>query len=414
MALPLPKVIPDTMPGGNFVTSMMGANALRQSNLENQIKRVQAQYAPLTTQAEAASKLAYANLMGPQFLAKLMGNPDILATMKNPQGSVDALTNTAFGQTNNPFLKVGQMNPMAGQNPIVQLLYKTIHNLRGQNSPQTQNVFVPNTQKQPPTHGMGAVMQDPNPPPALAPRTTPNPNISFDGKGQPTLNEKYGYETSQPEDFFTRSGREQGKREQEIELGKERGKSISELGKQYMQDVEATAPLDRLTQISQSPIFQNMRKDIPFFQGLQLNTLAKIGSPEQQKLIGDFIVSTRSAVANTVNSFQGRAMAKEFDFANTMKINDNDTLGVMLGKLEALQAFKHATMERNKIARNLMQNKNINEGDAYEKANNKVDMNGIRENISSYLSTPIKIRNKKTGEKKLVSLQEYNQMLNEK
>lgn len=181
-----------------------------------------------------------------------------------------------------------------------------------------------------------------------------------------------------------------------------------------MKDVEASAPLDRLAQISQSPIFMNMRKDIPFFQGLQLKTISKLGSPEQQKMIGDFIVSTKSAVANTVNSFEGRAMAKEFDFANTMKINDDDTLGVILGKLEALQTFKHGTMERNKIVRNLMTNKHMNEGDAYEIANKRVDMNGIRENIANYLSSPVRIRNKKTGEIKLISPREYNEMLNRK
>jgi len=81
MALPLPRVVADVGPGGPLVTSMMGTNALTKSNLENQIKKVEAQYAPITAQAQAASKLAYANLMGPQFLAKMLGNPDIAAML---------------------------------------------------------------------------------------------------------------------------------------------------------------------------------------------------------------------------------------------------------------------------------------------------------------------------------------------
>lgn len=99
MALPLPKVVADVGPGGPMVTSMMGTNALTASNLENAINRIKAQYAPVTVPAEAASKLAYANLMGPQFLAKLMNNPDILATMKNPQGAVNFVTGAATGAT---------------------------------------------------------------------------------------------------------------------------------------------------------------------------------------------------------------------------------------------------------------------------------------------------------------------------
>ena len=98
MALPLPKVVSDVGPGGGIVTGMRGMNALSQDMLDTQIKGVQAQYAPLTTQADAASKLAYANLMGPQFLAKLMGNPDVLANMQNPQAAVANLQQAGMGQ----------------------------------------------------------------------------------------------------------------------------------------------------------------------------------------------------------------------------------------------------------------------------------------------------------------------------
>jgi hypothetical protein len=105
-------------------------------------------------------------------------------------------------------------------------------------------------------------------------------------------------------------------------------------------------------------------------------------------------------------------MAKEFDFANTMKVSDNDTLGVMLGKLESLMTFKKASMERNKIARSFMGAPNyMDEGEAYEEANKQVNMKELRSKIANQLSTPIRIRNKKTGETKLVSPKEFNAML---
>jgi len=47
--------------------------------------RTKAKYAPMTMQADAMSKMAYANLMAPQFLAKLMGNPDVVANMTEEQ-----------------------------------------------------------------------------------------------------------------------------------------------------------------------------------------------------------------------------------------------------------------------------------------------------------------------------------------
>src|SRR5690349_1453047 len=81
MALPLPRVVPDTGPGGGLVTAMGGMNSLANDMILRKINQIKAQYMPLTTQAEAASKLAYANLMGPQFLAKLLGNDSAIANM---------------------------------------------------------------------------------------------------------------------------------------------------------------------------------------------------------------------------------------------------------------------------------------------------------------------------------------------
>ena len=61
-----------------------------------------------------------------------------------------------------------------------------------------------------------------------------------------------------------------------------------------------------------------------------------------------------------------------------------------------------------------MQHDHYNKGDAYQVANDQVDMDAIRANISSQLSTPVRIKNKKTGETKLISPKEYNDMLSQK
>jgi len=60
-------------------------NQAFQSGLQSYMDITKAKYEPIKIQAEAASKLAYANLMGPQFLAKLMGNDPILANMTEEQ-----------------------------------------------------------------------------------------------------------------------------------------------------------------------------------------------------------------------------------------------------------------------------------------------------------------------------------------
>jgi hypothetical protein len=396
--IPLPNA-----PAGSFLEGFGKANAISDQLLQNQIKSIQAKYAPLTTQADAASKIAYAKLMGPQFLSKLMGNEDILANMTPDQRNqaLQIIYKTGSGQSTGNALLNNELNSDYTQQDS---------SLTGYLTSKLRNLFDgrQNDELQQPSQQINALShpsQQVNLP-QMKPGQSYTNNTSFP-------QEVSVQEQSPNYDFFTQSGKEQGKKQQEIELGKARGQSIADLGKQYAKDLEAMEPLNRLKQLSQSPTFINMRKNIPFFQGLQLNALSKIGNPEEQKIIGDFIVDTRNAVANTVNSFDGRAMAKEFDFANTMKINDNDTLNVMLGKLESLISFKQASMERNKIARELMKN-HMDEGDAYEQANKQVNMENIRNNIASQLPFPIKIKNKKTGETKLVTVKEYNEMLNKK
>jgi hypothetical protein len=56
-----------------------------QQGLETYRGITQAQYEPLKLQADAASKLTYAQLMGPQYLAKLLGNKDIAANIPDDQ-----------------------------------------------------------------------------------------------------------------------------------------------------------------------------------------------------------------------------------------------------------------------------------------------------------------------------------------
>lgn len=75
MALPLPKVVADVGPGGPLVTSMRGINALANDELQNKKLGVETEYAPWTNYANALSKIAYSQFVGPQAIATMMNNP---------------------------------------------------------------------------------------------------------------------------------------------------------------------------------------------------------------------------------------------------------------------------------------------------------------------------------------------------
>lgn len=476
MAIPSVELF-SNQPGGGLVAAMKGQNALTQSNLENQIKQVQAQYAPLTVPAKGLSELTYAMYMQPQYAAKLLEHENLAAQLKGNQvgNAVNALINPINGQGTS-----GGMGNIFDTIKQLQSMYKRpaspferFFNWMSGGNQQSQQVLQQNTA---PNYNQAPqpTQTQPQPQPSYTPQqgatssnggsvdvnsvTGTNPNSELGQATTAWMKSPEAAQQAQKEGMYSvpppqqllnwyrnqqnqnaipnptqvpmqsqnqpevsnntyaeNIARTKGIIKEGEELGGARGKAISDLGKQYMQDIEAKAPLDHLAQIAQSPIFMNMRKDIPYWQGLQLNNLSKIGNPAQQKMIGDFITSAQSAVGNTVKSFGNRPLVTEFKFANMMKVNPDDTLGVIIGKLESLITYKNATMQRNEIARQLMQGpKHMNEGDAYQEANKQVNMDKVRENVASNIQTPIKLKNKKTGEIMYISPKDYNEMLQKK
>lgn len=406
MALPLPKVVPDTMPGGNFITSMMGANALRQSNLENQIKQVQAKYAPLTTQAEAASKLAYANLMGPQFLAKLMGHPEILANMSEDQRNqaLKMVYGAGTGQGTGANL-LNTLNQPPKDESLFGLLKNKLGSVFSQNPTEqqtqpSQNALMnqPQSQQQQynPQDVQAAVQAYRNSPEAQQKAqqegmfTIPNQNELmnwYQNRGnnalvQPAPQKPAVTSKSWPEKY----GEFKGIEKEGEKLGELRAAAIDEFGEQYQQAIQAEQPVQHLMEMTQNPVFINMRNKIPFFQDKQLAALSKLGTPEEQRLVGDFVTTATNAVANTVNNFRGRILDKEITMANQMKISPNDTWNVMVGKLGSIATFNEMTKQRAYIAGQLMEKKHMNRAEAISEADRMVDGKAIRKQMEDKLN----------------------------
>src|SRR5690349_2153381 len=98
MALPLPRVVADVGPGGGIVTARQGINALERSNLENEIYRAQAKYAPYNAYADAMSKIAYGQTAPANALAQILSSP-AAANMSREQ--YQALSNLATNYLKN-------------------------------------------------------------------------------------------------------------------------------------------------------------------------------------------------------------------------------------------------------------------------------------------------------------------------
>lgn len=364
----------------SILGQFLRGNEIQKGTLENR-------YAPMSKVAQAASQLAYAKLMGPQFMAKALGNEGIRANLTDPQlkQALDLIYSAGSGQGTGANA-LNQMpenaNSFDYNNPIGSLLDKVVSSTRNalfkngnREMPEAQNPFInqPNLSS-----------QDRN---AIG---TLQPGESYQIQGNQSTPTMTAPENNAPSrQFPINEGRYKGIVSEGQELGKIRAENINDLDNQYQQAIQAEVPIKHLMDISQSPTFINMRNKIPFFQDKQLQVLSKIGTPEQQQLIGDFVTSAQNAVANTINGFKGRILDKEITMANNMKVSPNDTWNVMLGKLASIETFNQMTKQRSRIAAQLMQQEHINKGDALERADKQIDGNKIRESVESQLNPPV-------------------------
>lgn len=392
----IPNIAPPG-PGGRIVESMNAINSLRNANLLRRINAVKEQYAPLTMQAEAASKLAYANLMGPQFLSKLMGNEGALGNLSEEQKSniLNKVYNagTGGGAASNVFSQMQQGT--RGGNSLSNFLTDKIKGIFGGGEQRAANALLetpqtnaaPNQGWEPQTPSMQVPQGDMFPEvDQMVPDNNP-PTADYQGQDV----ELPPLPSPQRGSYAENAGAYKGTVAQGQELGKLRAKEIDNIGQEQVALSNSAVPLDRMIGIIKDPAFQALRSDIPFFQDKQLKALSKIGTPEQQALIGDFMSTAQSLVGQTVNSFKGRAMQKEFDIAEKLKISDNDTIGVAEGKLRALKSLKEIAEAKNGVVLDLMTNHGMDIGQAISKANKTVNVQSIEKNIDELLEPRVKL-----------------------
>lgn len=426
MAIPLPKIIPDVEPGGQVLSGMNRINALTNLMHEAEYNRARAQYAPTTMMAEAASKLAYANLMGPQFLAKMLADTGIKASLN--EGQLANAINTTYRAgsrqgTGNAFLNMpGAQGALAPQKrfSFTNWLQDKFRNkiespqapMNALNAPiQSQRNAINAPAQQEENANPIISGGNENIPPDVNPENLNgnNPDVfklaeayqaSPEGQAmiEKTGNPNYLPETTQ--ELVDWAKREQAKAqksyaEKEAEYhkiqseGKEEGKiravQRKELDDDVKQAIKVSGPLKHLGEILKNPKFQNARR-LPGFQKLQLDAKAQIGSKEEQEIIGDFQTTALEVVAATVMGFGGRILDKEIGLSNDMKLAPKDTIDSMIGKYPSIVAFKEMTKQRSSIASKLMnQDKSLTLTEAFEKADKKVDGEKIRARVKKEL-----------------------------
>jgi len=412
MALPLPRVVADVGPGGPLVTAMGGMNSLANDMILRQMNQIKKQYLPSTLSAEAASKLAYANLMGPQFMAKLLQNPGAVANMGDSAAkqAIQRVVGAGMGQgTGNALMQMPQMPAGIGQpstNTFSGWLQNSLKGLMGGNAQKNANALGgsasnPGQYNAPPGMSDAPIARN-------SPSQRPPGGVSVEGEQwydkngnpvyadepEPTMDLELTKGQRQPS-YAENTGTYEGTVEEGKDLGKHRAKVINDIGEQQLQLSNTGANLDRIIDDINDPKFMALRKDFPFYQNMQLTALSKVGTPEQQEMIGNFIADVKSFAGATVNSFKGQSMKREFDYADQLKPNENDTVDTARGKLTALKSLKEIAERKNDIMLDLMQNKHMNLGDAVKQANKMVDVKAIDREVKKLTSPMITLKDPK-------------------
>jgi hypothetical protein len=446
MALPLPRVIADVGPGGGLVTSLGGMNALANQNILRQINQIKKQYMPLTTQADIASKNAYAALVGLQPLGKILGNKYAYSNIPDEQkneinnrflraGGVGPLP---FPNTNsNALNQMPQMNAGSGNEPdstfsgYVQNALKNIFSAFANKSNQ-----VPQQNQLNPINPY-AQQATSNQPSAQAQQETGNDVVSDNGneeayraydawmkspegiaelkKGEdaeiPTeeqvkqwnrlreakaqsssTNEVQPYKTN-----AEKTGAFEGTIKEGEKLGEHRAKAINDIGEQQLALSASGNNLDKLIEDFTNPKFISLREKFPLLQDTQLEIAKATGNSQQQEMIGKIIADLEAFQGATVMGFKGQTLKREFDYANKLKPSTKDTVYTALGKLQSLKALKEIAYQKNKLIKRLIKDKHMDLADAVDEADKKIDIKAIEEKVEDLTSPTITIKNKKTG-----------------
>lgn len=434
MAIPSVNML-SNLPGGAIPNVLDAHNTFAKNRADRRYSEAKAQYAPLNLQAQAASQLAYAKLMGPQYVSKLLQNEGILANLPDAEKKalLGMVTNAGVSATQrgNALGQLPQGNPQhtgVGQpstNNFSALVKNGLMGLIGKGQQQQQGAGNPMAE-------MPSQVPDRfnNPAMNAMPGNRPKNGVMVEGQqwydknGNPVYEEEQIQEPGRPPmelelsegqtgvnqpTWAEKVGRFKGEQKQGEESGKYRAEALRDIGKSQLALSGAGAAQDELIKVIKTPIWQHARDTIPAFQKQQLSILKVTGSPELRKLAGEYISAAQSMVASQVAGMGNRHLVREYDLAEKQKINDSDTIESSEGKLTNAKNLHDIAVKKNNIIKDLLK-KGVDEADAVEIANKKVDVSAIRRATDKLFERKITIRNNKTGETKTMSVKEAQKL----
>lgn len=322
--------------------------------------------------------------MGPQFLAKLMGNQDIVANLNPDQreAALKSIYGAGTGQANAPSMG-SMMQPQQSQNPLMQLMNSIgggIKNIFGQN--------------QAPAQQQNAMMQQPFQPQQQAQSGGIDSPIPLDANGRIPI---FPPPVQKNKNYFERAAEAADIKEEGKELGKHRAEDIKNFGDTYQTSLQKQDTFNEINKIISSPEFENIRR-LPAADKHELLWYKRYGNKSQQNMVGSLETLIGNVVRDSAQDFKGAFRKGEQQLIEGMKINLADTVDAARGKAEMLTFLNSMLQERTKTAYDLMAGQHLNKTEALQIADQQVNGNAIRQRIHDQINPTVTIRNRKTGE----------------
>lgn len=354
---------------------VMGA---RKEEAEAQGQENRNPYEARKAYAEAQSKLAYAALMGPQFMAKLLEHDNAFGSLKGSGktaaidsigGAANAIASGGFGIGGD-----GDIPPIGNWQDVQrqqrqqrqQLLADGIVNY-------SQGTAMPDrSSAQPANISNKEAIRIANRDQALKDQSQPQQNYDYqEGSDPQSISDR---RTGYLGPIYQQEG-------QAKEGGKLRAKQLDALDNDYKGYSGKQFVLNNLKQDLLSPILASVRTT-PLMGAHEMNWFAKEGTPQQQEMIGRFMADTNNVITSSVKDFGSRMTNADLGVLMKMKINPNDTLDTAIGKYESLAAFNEYMAKKSSLVRDAMSvNPMLNQTKATEMVDKKLDGEQIRKNI---------------------------------
>lgn len=405
-------------PGGGLAYARGGINALANNRALRKYNEIKAEYAPETLLAQAASQAAYANNVGPQYIAKILQDAGFKGNTSDPvlKSLVEKVQNA--GMMGNPLINTLNQrilerygNPhQQSTNPLAWLWNKfanTIH-------PQQSNALINQNTEPMPAQNTNVFRQ---PAPVSQPQQVgqaqppePSQGSYVDENGNPVdehgdsntevtpkqaasleaLNNKQDPSYLEGEATYL-GGQEQGK-----VLGKAKADMQKQVGENQLALTNSGTGIDRLVDEFTNPDFVKLRNEFPYLQDMQIEAASHLNNPQIQHMIGQIKADIESFKGSTVMGFGGQTLKREFDYADQLKPSTKDTVYTASGKLETLKALHDIAYKKNSIINQLLKDKKMTPAEAVERANKMVDVKAIDKRVKELTAPSTEIENPET------------------